>query len=121
MMMSLSSTSLLLPGLWSPPDSGSETPYSPPEDGSCKNLGSGGESLSAGSLSQDSSPEMISHSGQDKQHPSQHQQHHPYVPPPYGHPHHFKHMHHIPSEHHVNNQIHQLHHQVSIKKINLRF
>jgi hypothetical protein len=105
-----SSTCLLLPGLWSPPDSGSETPYSPPEDESIKNLGSG--SLSAGSLSQDSSPEMISHSGQQDKHHNQHSsQHHAYVPPPYSH-HHFKHMtHHIPNEH--QHQIHQLHQQVS--------
>ena len=107
-----SCTSLLLPGLWSPPDSGSETPYSPPEDESIKNLGS----LSAGSLSQDSSPEMISGQQQDnKQHHQQHQHHASYVPPPYGH-HHFKHMsHHIPNEQHQH-QIHQLHHQVSLQE-----
>jgi len=78
-------------GLWSPPDSGSETPYSPPEDENCKQISSGLN----GSLSQDSSPEMIP--GNDKQHP--------YVP--YGHP--YK-SHHIPLPPDVN-QMHHLHHQ----------
>lgn len=114
----MSVNSMMLPpsGLWSPPDSGSETPYSPPEDESCKNnLGSAGGSLSAGSLSQDSSPEMIHADGKQQQPNSQHHHHHPsYVPPPYGHPHHYKqHMHHMspPDHHQIVHQLHQ--HQVS--------
>lgn len=89
-------TIILTSGLWSPPDSGSETPYSPPEDENCKQITSGLN----GSLSQDSSPEMIP--GNDKQHP--------YVP--YGHP--YK-THHIPLPPDVNNQMHHLHHQVNIQ------
>ena len=83
---------LMVAGIWSPPDSGSETPLSPELNGSLP-----------GSLGQDSSPEMIPHSGQENMK-------HPYVP--YGH--HYKHHpHHMPHPADpMANQLHP-HHQVS--------
>ena len=103
---------LLSSGLWSPPDSGSETPYSPPDEDNCKITSS----------SNDSSPEMLSHhphpgtagsaSPPHLQHPSQlvhpHQAHgHLHQQQPHGHPSHHVHP---PALHPViHNHLAQLH------------